>query len=127
MMTLRSSWKSTRRSVWIPTTDPVAGLRDGKLDFELRGYKLRGLWHMVRTKRAAAKDPPEWLLMKKADGWARPPDFALDEGSIYSGLTLEEIAEGPGRAAETVRVLVVFDVAETSPGTTIHITGVEVR
>ena len=93
------------RGVWIPTTDPVAGLRDGKLDFELRGYKLRGLWHMVRTKRAAGKDPPEWLLMKKADGWARPPEEALDEGSIYSGLTLEEIEAGPQRAAETVRFL----------------------
>jgi bifunctional non-homologous end joining protein LigD len=93
------------RGVWIPTTDPVAGLRDGKLDFELRGYKLRGLWHMVRTKPAAAKEPPQWLLMKKADGWARPPDFALDEGSIYSGLTLEEIESGPRRAAETVRFL----------------------
>ena len=93
------------RGVWIPTTDPVAGLRDGKLDFELRGYKLRGLWHMVRTKRAAAKDPPEWLLMKKADGWARPPEVALDEGSIYSGLTLEEIEGGPRRAAETARFL----------------------
>jgi bifunctional non-homologous end joining protein LigD len=93
------------RGVWIPTTDPVAGLRDGKLDFELRGYKLRGLWHMVRTKRAAAKDPPEWLLMKKADGWARPPDFALDEGSIYSGLTLEEIEAGPRRAAEALHSL----------------------
>jgi bifunctional non-homologous end joining protein LigD len=93
------------RGVWIPTTDPVAGLRDGKLDFELRGYKLRGLWHMVRTKRAAAKDPPQWLLMKKADGFARPPDAALDDGSIYSGLTLEEIAGGPQRASETVRFL----------------------
>ncbi|MET0556095.1 MAG: DNA ligase D [Vicinamibacteria bacterium] len=93
------------RGVWIPTTDPVAGLRDGKLDFELRGYKLRGLWHMVRTKPAAAKEPPQWLLMKKADGWARPPDFALDEGSIYSGLTLEEIEAGPRRAAEAVRFI----------------------
>jgi hypothetical protein len=28
---------------------------------------------------------------------------------------------------ETIRVLVVFDVAETSPGATIHITGVDVH
>jgi hypothetical protein len=27
------------------------GLRQGKLLFELRGYKLRGRWTLVKTKR----------------------------------------------------------------------------
>ncbi len=31
------------RGVWVPIEDPVAGLAKGKLLFELRGYKLRGV------------------------------------------------------------------------------------
>ena len=69
------------RGVWIPTTDPVAGLRDGKLLFELRGYKLRGpagTWSAPSAR--PRRIPPEWLLMKKADGWARPPRVRARRG-----------------------------------------------
>src|SRR5262245_6764506 len=31
---------------WIPVEDPDEGLRKGKLLFELRGYKLRGIWQL---------------------------------------------------------------------------------
>lgn len=92
------------RGVWIPQEDPEAGLREGKLSFELRGYKLRGLWHLFRTSR----DPrgKEWMLTKKLDPWSRPgPDSAFSEASVFSGLTLEEMEAGPERAAAARRAL----------------------
>jgi len=84
------------RGAWRPVEDPVAGLAKGKLLFTLHGYKLRGEWTLVRTKR----DPREWLLIKHRDGEAdpgrtRPPS----EASVLSGLTLEELREAPARAA----------------------------
>jgi bifunctional non-homologous end joining protein LigD len=42
-----------------PVQDFESGLRDGKLLFELRGYKLRGAWTLVRTRAR------EWLLIKE--------------------------------------------------------------
>jgi bifunctional non-homologous end joining protein LigD len=91
------------RGSWRPVEDVEAGLAKGKLLFELRGYKLRGEWTLVRTKR----NPKEWLLIKHRDGFAdpgrtRPPS----EGSVLSGRTLEELARGPTRAAEIEAELV---------------------
>src|SRR6185295_4316168 len=53
--------------LFLPLEDPATGFEHGKLLFELRGYKLRGLWTLVRTKRNAK----EWLLIKKPPGWPR--------------------------------------------------------
>src|SRR5207247_4350116 len=81
------------RGVWIPLEDPEAGMKKGKLLFELKGYKLRGVWTLVRTKRS----PKEWLLIKKPDAYAdasaRPP-----EESILSGLTLDDLRNGHARS-----------------------------
>jgi len=73
------------------------GLVKGKLLFELRGYKLRGTWTLVRLK----KEPRSWLLIKERDAWARA-DQAFAPQSVLSGLTVEELAAGP-RRAETLR------------------------
>lgn len=75
---------------------PEEALEEGKLLFELRGHKLRGLWTLVRTKRA----PKEWLLIKKPDGAATGQDVEeLPAGSVLSGLTVEDLAAGHDRAA----------------------------
>ncbi len=76
--------------------DPAEGLEEGKLLFELWGYKLRGLWTLVRTQR----DPKEWLLIKKPDGAAdgRTAD-ELPAASVFSGLTVEELRDGRSRGA----------------------------
>ena len=79
------------RGVWIPRADPGEGLKRGKLLFELRGYKLRGQWTLVRTKR----DPKEWLLIKERDGWVRTGEArALAPQSILSNLTVEQLRDG---------------------------------
>jgi bifunctional non-homologous end joining protein LigD len=84
---------------WIPLEDPEETLPRGKLTFELRGYKLRGAWHLFRTKGKGREASREWMLVKRHDGWASATR-ALPQESIYSGLTLEEIRTGGQRAAE---------------------------
>src|SRR5207245_2429483 len=72
------------RGAWVPLEEPREGLRKGKLLFSLAGYKLRGVFTLVRTK----KSPKDWLLIKKADEWARAEaGDGRDETSILSGLT----------------------------------------
>ncbi len=58
--------------------DASAGVASGKLELRLFGKRLRGEWHLVKTRE---KD--EWLLFKKKDGYAReagdpPYPFAID-------------------------------------------------
>jgi bifunctional non-homologous end joining protein LigD len=74
--------------------DPAAGLETGKLLFTLHGYKLRGLFTLVRTSR----NPKEWLLIKKPDASARESDAkAIGEASVFSALTVEELRDGSSR------------------------------
>lgn len=82
------------QGVWIPLEDPAEGMDKGKLLFELRGYKLHGVWTLVRTKQ-------DWLLIKERDAFASDAgteDYPQD--SIYSGLTVEDLRDGVGRAEE---------------------------
>ena len=80
--------------------DPEEGVEKGKLLFELRGFKLRGLWTLVRTQR----NPKEWLLIKKPDSAADGRTVEeLDAGSVLSGLDVEELAAGNRRAEEVLR------------------------
>ena len=78
--------------VWLE--DPHEGLEKGKLLFELRGYKLRGRWTLVKIKKAET----EWLLIKERDG-LEGPGRAVPEESILSGLTVEQLGEGISPAA----------------------------
>ena len=80
---------------WRPLTDPDLLEKDGKLHVEFSGYKLRGEYILVRTKRGEK----DWLLFKKDDEWARETPEWGDE-SVFSGLTVEELGAGQSRAAE---------------------------
>jgi len=75
---------------WIPLEDPERGLETGKLLFELRGYKLNGVWTLVKI--AKGETGREWLLIREARG-GHPvlPDRSLPETSVLSGLTVEEL------------------------------------
>ena len=81
------------RGSWRPLEDPVAGLEKGKLLFELRGHKLRGVWTLVRI---AKSEKDEWLMIRErryADG--RPDSLdELPPQSVLSGLTVRQLAEG---------------------------------
>ena len=90
------------RGTWIPEGDAREAYRRGSLKFRLDGEKLGGSWVLVRTRnRAHAKE--QWLLIKHADGEARPgarTDIVdLRPESVVSGRTVEEV----GRRARSPR------------------------
>ena len=79
----------------------AAGFERGKLLFELRGYKLRGRWTLVRMQgRNADPDGKEWLLIKERDDWAR--EGTLPDDSVFSGLTLDEAPE-PAKVSKRLK------------------------
>ena len=85
---------------WEPIDhDPVEGLKDGKLLFDLHGYKLRGRWTLFRTSKGKQN---EWLLMKKPDAEA-DPEAELNQASIRSGLTVEELRDGVDPAKKVLQ------------------------
>jgi bifunctional non-homologous end joining protein LigD len=88
------------RGRWTALEDPVAGLEKGKLLFELEGYKLRGRWTLVRTKRS----DKDWLLIKERDGWeGKEHQRLLTPESVLSGLTVGELATGRERGEALAR------------------------
>lgn len=87
---------------WQPVEDPDEGLKAGKLTFTLHGYKLRGEFALVRTK-GRDSDGRQWLLLKHQDAYAKSGAAAvLNDASVLSGLTLDEIAAGLPRARALV-------------------------
>jgi bifunctional non-homologous end joining protein LigD len=99
---------------FVPLEGIAEGLVTGKLLVELRGYKLRGEWTLVRTKPSVrkrssslgAETKHEWLLIKHRDGWAREEDAdRFDETSVLSGLTVEELGAGEDHGARTTEML----------------------
>src|SRR5437660_9121962 len=88
------------RGRWVPLEDPHEGMKQGKLLFELHGYKLKGKWTLVKLK----KGEKEWLLIKEKDGYAAT-DGALPPESVLSGLTVEALKAGKDRTAPAVKEL----------------------
>jgi bifunctional non-homologous end joining protein LigD len=89
------------RGYWL-SDDPEQGFKKGDLKFALEGEKLHGEWVLVRMKndRTGGKRT-NWLLIKHRDEYAREGkrNNILDEDtSAASGRTMEQIAEGKGRA-----------------------------
>jgi bifunctional non-homologous end joining protein LigD len=78
------------RGEWVPLEDWREGLEKGKLAFELKGYKLRGKWALVKTKRSEK----DWLLLKERDAYVKSPGDVFDETSVLSGLTVEQVKAG---------------------------------
>jgi len=80
------------RGVWVPLEDRYEGLEKGKLLFELRGYKLRGRWTLIKLK----KTPKEWLLIKERDEYVSTEPYSKE--SVLSGLTNDELRNAKQRA-----------------------------
>jgi len=85
------------RGTWTPDDDPHKAYRKGHLRFHLDGERLRGGWHLVRSRRADDDGGKEqWLLFKDADGEARAESGGSITGeemtSVVTGRTMEEIA-----------------------------------
>jgi bifunctional non-homologous end joining protein LigD len=99
------------RGAWIPDGDPAAGLRRGKLEFELHGNKLSGGWRLLRLKDREGDSKHNWLLMKRTDdAIRRQSEFDITAErpeSIKSGRLLSRdqsaAAESNGRTPRTTR------------------------
>src|SRR3954469_4401021 len=87
------------RGQWRPVGDPREGVKAGKLLFELKGFKLKGMWTLVRIKGDSGK---EWLLIKETgDGHVRRSVAEpYDDTSVLSGLAVHELGEPAARTAE---------------------------
>jgi bifunctional non-homologous end joining protein LigD len=85
------------RGYWYPESDPAAGYKKGHLAFELDGEKLKGRWHLIRTKGQPGDKKEQWLLFKSGDEYAEPaPEGDILEqepDSVASNRTMQEIAE----------------------------------
>ena len=89
------------RGYW-ESDDPERGYKKGDLKFTLHGNKLHGSWVLVRMRndRTGGKRT-NWLLIKHRDEFAKEGNAnnILDaDRSVASGRTMEQIAEGKGRA-----------------------------
>jgi DNA ligase D-like protein (predicted 3'-phosphoesterase) len=85
----RGSYEQGGRVAW-----PEA-LERGHAVFVLHGEKLRGGFALQRTRPGAK---PQWLLIKRRDGEARPGSDVVAEqpGSVLSGLTLDQLISASG-------------------------------
>jgi bifunctional non-homologous end joining protein LigD len=72
-------------------------LAKGRLTFELRGAKLAGRWHLVKTKPQGKQEA--WLLFKGRDDVADTARDIVEERpeSVVSGRTLDEVTANPER------------------------------
>ncbi len=89
------------RGYW-ESDDPERGFKKGDLKFTLHGEKLHGSWVLVRMRhdRNGGKRT-NWLLIKHRDDFAKEgkANKVLDaDESVASGRSMEEIAEGKGKA-----------------------------
>src|SRR5450631_1154602 len=89
------------RGTW-EADDPERGFKKGDLKFTLHGGKLGGSWVLVRMRhdRDGSKRT-NWLLIKHRDDFAKEgkANNILDaDKSVASGRTMEQIADGKGRA-----------------------------
>jgi bifunctional non-homologous end joining protein LigD len=93
------------RGTWESDGDPHAGIKKGHLAFTLRGEKLAGKWHLVRTKGRDNERTENWLLFKSKDDAANEnlDVVAAKPESVISGRTVEQIAAAPERVWQSNR------------------------
>jgi bifunctional non-homologous end joining protein LigD len=87
-----------------------AGIDQGKLSICLRGQKLKGSFALVRTASSG-----QWLLIKHKDAFAIQQDVTLQDRSVLSGVSLDDLVTGESpRRLEAAR-LAPSGAAEVMP------------
>lgn len=96
------------RGTWHTDADADQQLARGRLTFRLDGHKLRGRFHLVRSKGDAGRE--RWLLFKGADAEARDVDIVSQRPeSVLTGVTIDQVngrvwhAKGARKAGRTAR------------------------
>lgn len=89
---------------WLSEGDPHRGLAKGHLEFELRGQKLKGRWHLVRMRARRNETKPQWLLIKADDTAARSGQEAEITAtaplSVKTGRAIEALRNAEPRKAQ---------------------------
>jgi bifunctional non-homologous end joining protein LigD len=81
------------RGTWEPERDVRSALGRGRLTFDLQGEKLRGRFHLARTKAERGRE--RWLLFKGRDSFVSEEDIVTTRPeSVLSGQTVEGVT-GP--------------------------------
>ncbi|HVJ54232.1 MAG TPA: DNA ligase D [Aliidongia sp.] len=96
------------RGRWTPIGDAAKGYAKGHLDFDLKGEKLSGRWHLVRMKGKPREKRENWLLIKGDDEAARPDGADILEErpeSVKTGREIADVAgETPGWSSRTGKI-----------------------
>ncbi|MHB8816840.1 MAG: non-homologous end-joining DNA ligase, partial [Steroidobacteraceae bacterium] len=87
-----------------------AEIEQGKLSFFLRGEKLKGSFTLVRTAAAG-----QWLLIKHKDAFAGEQDVALQDRSVLSAVSLDDLSAGASPPRLDAKRLVPSGPAEAMP------------
>jgi bifunctional non-homologous end joining protein LigD len=86
------------RGTWdtVPPGEAVSQRKKGHLHLSLEGEKLKGQWHLLRTRQSGA-GKEQWLLFKAKDGTQRPGYDVIAERpeSVLSG---RRVTRGPTRS-----------------------------
>lgn len=110
------------RGTWTPVFDAHKGYAKGHLEFELRGEKLTGRWHLIRMRGRPSEKRENWLLIKGEDASARNADAPdiLEERpeSAKTGRSLDEVAGKPAAKPRKPRArkAVTSGPADKMPG-----------
>lgn len=93
------------RGTWEPVGDAARSYAEGRLDFTLRGEKLRGRWHLVRMKGPKDAQRQNWLLIKADDAAARQDGDILADAplSVDTGRDMAAIARDEAETAQAAR------------------------
>ncbi|WEX77506.1 DNA ligase D [Sinorhizobium numidicum] len=97
------------RGTWTPVHDAAKGYAKGHMEFELKGEKLGGRWHLVRMHHRPGEKRENWLLIKGEDDAARSegaPDILEERPeSVKTGRDIKEVAgEEPGWSSKTGKI-----------------------
>jgi len=88
-----------------------AAIEAGKLSIFLRGEKLKGSFALVRTGT-----PQQWLLIKHKDAFAANRDVTLEDRSVLTGVSLDDLSTGVPPPRRQASELVARGPAEPLPG-----------
>ena len=87
-----------------------AGIEQGKLGIFLRGEKLKGSFALVRTATSG-----QWLLIKHKDAFASGRDVSLQDRSVLSEVSLDDLSTGDSPPRLEASRLVPSGPAESMP------------
>jgi bifunctional non-homologous end joining protein LigD len=86
----------------VPPGQASAMRKKGHIEFELHGKKLKGRWHLVKT-RSEPGQSPQWLLFKSRKDEYAKPDYDIVAERPESVVSGKRVTHGPTRRTRVSR------------------------